>query len=576
MITVTMVMQFLGGMGLFLYGVNATSEGLQKIAANRLKKILESLTKKTLTAAFFGMVMTIALQSSAATTVMVVEFVNSGLMTLAQALGVALGSSVGTSIVILLISFPILNIALAMIFIGFILYLVIRTTQTKRIGQAMIGFGCIFVGMSYLSSAFAPFRNIPEVNAFLSGFGDNPVLGILVSTVFTALLQSSSAFMAILISLSTQGLLTVEAVVPLVMGAHIGGTVTTLVSALSAEKTDAKRVALANSIYRVAAALIVFPFFSQFSALLVWSSPYLPMQVANAHLFSAILMVVLFLPFNKLIANALIKIIPQPKGRDKELRNMFITKTALELPVVALSQVYQEIRWLSHQIMENMVDLLPRVMYRGEQRWADVVEQSERNVDWHYRQITDYITAIFRRNLIRQQIFDSQNYLLMAKEFEYIADNLVVMTRYIMRMHNEKIKLTERDSAMFDELYILNSNHYLAILSDLDNKTRSNSYEVINKRQEVIGIFHHMRENAISFQYGSAPSSGSEGGKSANSEFEPGRVQIDCISIMIDLINGMYNISEEIFNIARIIVGQETDGEGHNHELSRETKKGMK
>lgn len=300
------------------------------------------------------------------------------------------------------------------------------------------------------------------------------------------------------------------------------------------------------------------------------------MQVANAHLFSAILMVVLFLPFNKLIANALIKIIPQPKGRDKELRNMFITKTALELPVVALSQVYQEIRWLSHQIMENMVDLLPRVMYRGEQRWADVVEQSERNVDWHYRQITDYITAIFRRNLIRQQIFDSQNYLLMAKEFEYIADNLVVMTRYIMRMHNEKIKLTERDSAMFDELYILNSNHYLAILSDLDNKTRSNSYEVINKRQEVIGIFHHMRENAISFQYGSAPSSGSEGGKSANSEFEPGRVQIDCISIMIDLINGMYNISEEIFNIARIIVGQETDGEGHNHELSRETKKGMK
>jgi phosphate:Na+ symporter len=123
------------------------------------------------------MAMTVALQSSAATTVMVVEFVNSGLMTLAQALGVALGSAVGTSIVILLISFPILNIALAMIFVGFIFYLVIRTTQTKRIGQAMIGFGCIFVGMSYLSSAFAPLRNVSEVNMFLSSFGDNPVLG---------------------------------------------------------------------------------------------------------------------------------------------------------------------------------------------------------------------------------------------------------------------------------------------------------------------------------------------------------------------------------------------------------------
>lgn len=556
MITITMIMQFLGGMGLFLYGVNATSEGLQKIAANRLKKILESLTKKTLTAAFFGMTMTVALQSSAATTVMVVEFVNSGLMTLAQALGVALGSSVGTSIVILLISFPILNIALAMIFVGFIFYLVIRTTQTKRIGHAMIGFGCIFVGMSYLSSAFAPFRNVPEVNMFLSSFGDNPALGILVSIVFTALLQSSSAFVAILISLSTQGLLTVAAVVPLVMGAHIGGTVTTLVSALSAEKADAKRVAVANSIYRVAAALVLFPFFSQFSSLLVWSTPYLPRQVANAHLFSAILMVALFLPFNKLMAKFLIRIIPQPKDKEKELRNRFITKTSLELPVVALTQVYQEIRWLAHQIMENMVDLIPRVMYGGEPRWAEVVEQAEKNVDWHYRQISDYITAIFRRNLIRQQIFDSQNYLLMAKEFEYIADSLVVMTRYLMRLHEERIDLAERDLAIFDKLYILNSQHYLAILADLDNKTISNSQEIIDQHQQIIGVFNEMRDNVISFR---------RDGELLAEGSEMGEVKNNSINIMIDLINGMYNISEDIFNIARIIVGQYAEAQRQSH-----------
>ncbi|MFA6807863.1 MAG: Na/Pi symporter, partial [Eubacteriales bacterium] len=229
MVSISMVMYFLGGLGLFLYGVNITSDGLQKLAANKLKAILESLTKKTWLATLFGIAMTVALQSSAATTVMVVEFVNSGLMTLTQALGVALGSAVGTSIVIQLISFPILDVAMAMIFVGFILFIIIRTQQSKRLGQAFIGFGCIFVGMSYLTSAFAPLKDMPGVYLFLSHLGQNPFLGILISILLTALIQSSAAFLAILISLSSQGLLSIEAVVPLVMGAHIGGTMTTLV-----------------------------------------------------------------------------------------------------------------------------------------------------------------------------------------------------------------------------------------------------------------------------------------------------------------------------------------------------------
>ncbi|AFV03856.1 Sodium-dependent phosphate transporter [Dehalobacter sp. DCA] len=138
MFSITMVMQFLGGLGLFLYGVNVTSEGLQKIAAKKLKNILASLTRKPWAATLFGIVMTVALQSSTATTVMIVEFVNSGLMTLTQALGVVLGSAVGTSIVIQLISFPILDFALLLLFIGFIMFSLVRTTLAKSIGQALL------------------------------------------------------------------------------------------------------------------------------------------------------------------------------------------------------------------------------------------------------------------------------------------------------------------------------------------------------------------------------------------------------------------------------------------------------
>jgi phosphate:Na+ symporter len=486
MISFSMVMQFLGGLGLFLYGVNTTAQGLQKLAANRLKAILESLTRRTWAATLFGMVMTVALQSSAATTVMVVEFVNSGLMTLTQALGVALGSTVGSSVVVQLISFPILNVALLATFIGFILLLIIRTDKAKLLGQVLIGFGCIFVGMAYLSGAFAPLRNAPQVIDFLSQLGTNPIVAILVGIFLTSLFQGSTAFYAVLISLADHGLLVIESIVPLVMGAHIGGTITTLISSLGTEKIDAKRVAVANTTYRVVAAILLYPFITLFAQLVVWSTEDLARQVANAALFSAIFIVIIFLPFNRLLAKALIKIIPQRKKEEQELKLKYITRAALEVPTVAISQAGQEIRWLAHYILDHMFQVLPRALTSGDARWLNDLEKAEKQVDWYYNQINNFIRELFGRNITREQIVENHRLKLIVKELESIADCLVVVARLVQKTPSRTMKLTEYEWSHLGALYFPVSSDYLTLLRFLDLRDPAYAARIIETRHRII------------------------------------------------------------------------------------------
>lgn len=490
-----MAMQFLGGLGLFLYGVSVTSDGLQKIAAKRLKSILASLTKKPWVASIFGIGMTVALQSSTATTVMIVEFVNSGFMTLTQALGVVLGSAVGTSIVIQLISFQILHFALFLLFIGFILLLIVRTPLTKSIGQALIGFGCIFVGMSILSGAFSGLKGSPQVDSFLSQLGINPLLAIAVSILITALLQSSAAFLAILISLSTHGLLTIEAIIPLVMGAHIGGTITTLFSSLGTERADAVRVAVANSIYRIAAAIILLPFFKYFAAFVQWTAADLPRQVANTHLFSAIFMVVLFLPLNKYLTRALIRWIPQRK-REGEMRQLiYLSRAALELPEVALSQVRQEIRWLSNRILENMFQILPRVIFTGDTKIFTALERTESDVDWHYQEMSKFLTDLYRRDLTREQIVTSHSFQLIIKELEYLADSLIVMARLGNRIHTDKMTIPKHETDRLGEMYIAVSGNFLMLLRLLNNGEKDLAEKIIANQEEIIAVYNRIQNS---------------------------------------------------------------------------------
>ncbi|MDA8442968.1 MAG: Na/Pi symporter, partial [Peptococcaceae bacterium] len=365
-----------------MYGVSTTSEGLQKFAASRLRQILHSLTKRSLLALIFGMVMTVAFQSSAATTVLVVEFVNVGLMNLAQALGIVLGSAVGTSLTIQLIAFQISTIALGIIFIGFILY-ILKQGRSKYLGQALIGFGIIFVGMDTMARASEPLKNIPQVYQFLAHLGSNPLLAIMVGLIFTALIQSTPAVFAVIMSLAGQHLLPIDAVILLVLGAHTGGTMTTLVSSFAAPKMDAKRTALANTGYKVVATCLVLPFLNEYAKVVQWTTTDLQRQVANAHLLFALLMVVIFAPFNAVIARWLVRVLPDKKGQRDFVSMQFIDESATEVPAVALKQVSKELVALGQMIRSKMLEQIAVVVTGTSEDAREAVLAAEKSVDWY-------------------------------------------------------------------------------------------------------------------------------------------------------------------------------------------------
>ena len=252
-----------GGLALFLFGMELMSEGMKKTAGNQMRTILGALTRNRVIALFCGAFVTMVIQSSSATTVMLVSFVQAGLMTFAQSMGVILGADIGTTITAQMIAFKLTDYALLMIAIGFIVRMLGKTDNVKNIGEAILGFGVLFFGMKMMSDAMKPLRTYAEFINLLKGL-ENPILGILVGAAFTALVQSSSAFTGVIIVLAQQNLITLDAGIPMVFGANIGTCVTAGLASIGTSR-DAKRVALAHVLFKIAGVfLFIFwiPYFA--------------------------------------------------------------------------------------------------------------------------------------------------------------------------------------------------------------------------------------------------------------------------------------------------------------------------
>lgn len=536
------IFAFLGGLGLFLYGVHTTSEALQKFSAKRLKQILQSLTKKKVYAVLSGIIMTIAFQSSAATTVLVVEFVNAGLINLGQALGVVLGSALGTSIIIQLIAFKFLVIALGAIFAGFTLY-IFGKKQWKHLGQSLIGFGLIFVGIAYMSDASAPLRDIPAVNSFLEHLGSAPVMAILVGLVLTAALQSSTAVFAIMMSMASQQLLDLSAIIPLVLGSHIGGTVTTLLSSLTAERMDAKRTAIANTGYKVAAMLLLFPFMEQFQTLVQWSTPDLTRQVANAHLFSALFMVIVFFPFNNRLAKGLKVLIPDRAGSKAPFKFRFIEEAAKEVPAIALKQAWEETYALASLIEEQMLQKIAKVFAEDQASAFEEVMATEEQVDWYYRHIMRFLSSLSQKGLTEEQEEESINMQFILKELERIGDTFVGMVQFLEKMEGQNLKLTGAEWKSLEELYDNVAAHYTAMGQSLRTGDMQRAEEIIQERPEVIRLQRSLQFETL------AQAGTFQAELSGGSDEEKLRYAV------LDMLDRIYSIEDNIVNISQVVLG---------------------
>ena len=340
---ILIIIGLFGGLGMFLYGMEMMSDGMKMTAGNSMRAILKKLTSNRFIAVFVGAFITMIIQSSSATTVMLVSFVNSGLLNFVQALGVILGSNIGSTVTAQIVAFKVTDYALLLIAVGSIMTLFSKKDSAKHIGFVILGFGLLFYGMKVMSDTMKPLRTDPTFNIILTSF-ENPFLGIIAGAVFTALIQSSSATTGIVITLASSGSITLEAGIPLILGANIGTCITALLAGLKATR-DAKRVAIGHVLFNVIGVLVFCFWIPTFADLVAQTTDNVPRQIANAHTIFNIVSTMLFIPFAPFISRTIIRYFP-----DKEkLRNiekpaiLNLDEKVLSYPTAAINNAQAEI-----------------------------------------------------------------------------------------------------------------------------------------------------------------------------------------------------------------------------------------
>ena len=417
-----LMISLFGGLGLFLFGMHAMSEGMQKSAGERLRSILENVTRNRIVGAGIGTLVTTIIQSSSATSVMLVSFVNARLLQFRQTIPVLLGAAIGTTITAQMIAFKITEYSLLLVAVGFFLQTFSKKEKFKSVGFALFGFGILFFGLEIMSDAMAPLREYaPFIDLLLRL--ESPLVGILVGAAFTALIQSSSAFIGIMIVLASQGLISLDACIPLLLGSNLGTPVTALLASMKAN-TEAKKVAFAFLFIKLISVIIFAGWTVQLGRLLVQWTPEatLPRLIANAHtLINGILMLVV-LPVSPQVTRFIDWVAGKPKVTEKKaFRTLYLDQAMTSTPSLALNLAKQEILSMG-MIVRTMFSLIRLPFLEKDASRLGDVYIHEQEVNFLSDSIKSYFLKINRESMNSKQVSESFQLLYSLNEFEKIAD----------------------------------------------------------------------------------------------------------------------------------------------------------
>jgi phosphate:Na+ symporter len=441
-----LIMGLVGGLAFFLYGMEQMSEGLKKSAGNQMRSILRTLTKNRVIGLVVGAFVTMVIQSSSATTVMLVSFVQAQLMTFAQTLGVILGADIGTTVTAQLVAFKLTDYALLMVAAGFCLRMFGKKDSIIHLGEAILGFGILFYGMKLMSTSMAPLRTYPEFIALLKNL-ENPVTGILFAALFTALIQSSSAFTGIVIVLAQQSLITLEAGIPLILGANIGTCITAGLASIGARR-EAKRVALAHVLFKVAGVLLLIFWIGAFANLVRGIGSHFgsgaARQIANAHTLFNVGIGIIFLPFTGYFAKLILKIMPE-KEVDRGLipKTWHIDDSVLGTPTAAIALARAEItrmikiagRMLDALILPFTKDGVFSDPYRPHLSLIQGLDMREEKIDFLEERVGEYLVKIGQKELSKSQMREVLGLMSIVNDIETIGD---IIHRNVIPQINKK------------------------------------------------------------------------------------------------------------------------------------------
>ncbi len=465
-----------GGLGLFLFGIQIMASGMQKAAGDRFRKILEVLTNNPVLGIFTGCVVTMLVQSSSTSTVMVVGFANAGMMNLTQAISVIIGANIGTTVTAQIVSFKVGVIALPAIGIGSLLNFFGRRRYHRYLGQTILGFGLLFLGMTTMSNGLSPLRDNQGFHLLLAQFSRYPILGILFGAVFTAIIQSSSAATGVILALTMQDLIPFQAAVPLVLGTNIGTCVTALLASIGTN-VAARRAAVAHILFNIVGVILALVFLKPFTALILETAATIPRQVANAHTLFNVLNTVLFIPFIKQFSRLVCRIVP---GEDKKLEfgPKHLDSRILKTPSVAIGAAKQELLRMAG-IARDMLSESMQVFLRDDLKRIKHIEQMEELVDGLEKEINVYMAELSQHSLSGAQSKQVAAIMSAASDVERIGDH----AENIMQL--SELKTEERlpfSSSAIEEI----TEMYDKVLSMLERAIRAVEQENKELAREVV------------------------------------------------------------------------------------------
>mgnify|MGYP004703047463 CR=1 FL=1 len=427
---VKMFIAVAGGLGLFLYGMILMGEGLQKVAGDRLRRILEVLTSVPVIGVVVGTVVTVLVQSSSATTVMTVGFVNAGLMNLQQAISIILGANIGTTVTAQMVSLKLTDLALPAIIIGFLLSFVGKSRFQKHLGQVIMGFGILFLGMTIMSDGLRPLRTSPLFKQYMIMFGDHPLLGILAGAAFTAAVQSSSAFTGLVISLALQDLIGLSAAVTLILGSNIGTCITAMLASIGTNIT-ARRASMAHVLFNVFGVMLFFPFLGPFTRLVASSASTVAHQAANAHTLFNVINVLIVLPFIALFSRLVTRLVPGVETR-LDVGPKYLDPYLIATPSVALGQATHELLRMG-QLAIGMIDDVFNSFHTGNTDSLKYAAQKEVTINSLDTEVVSYLVKVAQKSLSLEQSTRHRALLNVSNDIERIgdhADNLIELIQY--------------------------------------------------------------------------------------------------------------------------------------------------
>ena len=442
-------LQLFGGLALFIYGMNFMSDGLQKAAGEKMKSILAMLTRNVFVGVLAGAAATAVLQSSGAVTVMVIGFVAANLMTLRQAISIIMGANIGTCVTAQLVAFQIGDFSWAFVIVGFIMYFFVsKKEKIVDFGQAIFAFGILFTGLNLMSEAMKPLAQSTMFAELMLKVADMPVLGIITGAVMTAIVQSSSASIAVLQNLAgtagpdgVSSLIGLAGAIPILFGTNIGSTTTALLASIGGS-INAKRTALSHMIFNVVGTIIFIwftPFIAKFVAAISPSGDELDIisrQIANAHLTFNVATTLLFLPLIGVLATVVTKLIPGKDGERDPMDPVYLDYNVLEQPFAAIHLAVQELSRMA-EITAQMIVETKKAFLGNNLQSADKVMEYELQVNNLRDLLTEYLSSVLSADKVTEyQATEISRLLHVVSDVEHIGDNCKNIAEFSM----EKIK----------------------------------------------------------------------------------------------------------------------------------------